>query len=338
MSADETIEQIRERAAAYALGTLSADEARAVEARLALGDPRYLAEVAAYRSVAEDLAHATSPQLPSPAARARVLGAIAALEAPLIDQDGVRFVRAAQFDWKPGVFDGVEFKILRADHKAGRVTLLTRLAPGTVYPRHQHDDFEELSSSTATSWSTACRCTLRLLQRRARQRPDGIRTVGGCTFVVSTSTRDTLFDERLEPPVGPVASRFRPINGADGRPLQCRLNGRPSDRVRPAYHSRQSGSHDVLDTDQLVAPCGARRTGADAALRSLRQRDLRARPARHRRHRRGRGISVDTFWHLAAWIASMDPGLALAHHRSQPRRSGARPPPASAPPPRIRPT
>ena len=194
MSADETIEQIRERAAAYALGTLSDDEARAVEARLALGDPRYLAEVAAFRSVAEDLAHATSPHLPSPAARARVLGAIAALEAPFIDQDGIRFVRAAQYDWKPGVFDGVEFKILRADPEAGRVTLLTKLAPGTVYPRHQHDDFEELFlldgdvvvNGVPMHPGDYCSAAPGSVH-------DGIRTVGGCTLVVSTSTRDALF-------------------------------------------------------------------------------------------------------------------------------------------------
>jgi anti-sigma factor ChrR (cupin superfamily) len=194
VSTDETIEQIRERAAAYALGTLSADEARAVQARLALGDPRYLAEVAAFRSVAEDLAHAARPQSPSPAARARVLDAIAAMEAPILDQDGIRFVRAAQFDWNPGVFDGVAFKILRADYAAGRVTLLTRLAPGTVYPRHQHDDFEELFlldgdvvvNGVPMHPGDYCSAAPGSVH-------DGIRTVGGCTFVMNTSTRDALF-------------------------------------------------------------------------------------------------------------------------------------------------
>jgi anti-sigma factor ChrR (cupin superfamily) len=195
VTADETIEEIRERAAGYALGILSAEEARAVEAKLAAGDARYLAEVAAFRSVTDDLAYAARPQSPSPAARARVLDAVAAAEAPILDgQDGVRFVRADRFEWRPGVFAGVEFKILRADYETGRVTLLTKLAPGTVYPYHQHDDFEELFLLTGDvvvngvpmhpgDYCSAAPGSVH----------DGIRTVGGCTFIVATSTRDALF-------------------------------------------------------------------------------------------------------------------------------------------------
>ena len=195
MSADETLETIRERAAGYALGTLSADEARLVEERLAAGDPRYLTEVSAFRSVAEDLAYAAHPQSPSPAVRARVLDAVAATETAIIDRkDGIRFVRAQYFDWQPGMFEGVEFKILRIDATSERVTLITKLAPGTVYPPHQHDDFEELFlldgdvvvngvSMQPGDYCTAAPSSVH----------DGIRTVGGCTFIVSTSTRDALF-------------------------------------------------------------------------------------------------------------------------------------------------
>src|SRR5262249_17702934 len=141
--ADETIEQIRERAAAYALGTLPPAEAAAVAAKLAAGDARYLAEVAAFRAVADDLAYAAPPRARGPVARRGVLAAVAAAAAPILDgEDGVCFVRPQHLDWRPGVYEGVEFKILRADHAADRVTLLARLAPGAVYPRHQHDDFE----------------------------------------------------------------------------------------------------------------------------------------------------------------------------------------------------
>lgn len=199
MSADETIEEIRERAAAHALGVLSAAEARAVEARLAAGDARYLAELAAFRSVADDLAYAAPPRSPSPAARARVLAAVAAVAAaaapPILDRrDGVRFVRSERLGWRPGVHAGVEIKILRADRDAGRVTLLTRLAPGTVYPHHRHDDFEELFllagdvEVNGVPMAPGDYCSA-----AAGSIHDGIRTVGGCTFIVSTSARDALF-------------------------------------------------------------------------------------------------------------------------------------------------
>lgn len=195
MTDDETIEEIRERAAAYALGTLPAEEARAVAAKLAAGDARYVAEVAAFRAVTEELAYSVSPTTPSPQARARVLAAVAAAPAPVVESgDGVRIVRPEHLHWRPGAFAGVEFKILHADHDAGRVTLLTKLAPDTVYPHHQHADLEELFlvsgdvSVNGVPMQPGDYCSA-----APGSIHDGIRTVGGCTFIVSTSTRDVLF-------------------------------------------------------------------------------------------------------------------------------------------------
>lgn len=194
MSTDQRIDEIRERAALYALGLLSPDEARAVEAQLAVGDPRWIEEVAACRSVTDDLAYAARPQTPSPAARQRVLDAVAAQAAPTLEQDGVRFVRGGRLRWRPAVYEGVEIKILRADLEAGRVTLITRLAPGTVYPHHRHDDVEELYLLegdvvvNGVSMHPGDYCTA-----APGSTHDGIRTVGGCTFIVSASTRDALF-------------------------------------------------------------------------------------------------------------------------------------------------
>lgn len=191
MSTDETIEGIRERAAAYALGTLPADEARAVEARLAAGDARYVEEVAAFRSVVDDLAYAVRPQTPSPSARTRVLAAIAAAEAPVVEEQGLRFVRGRQVAWQPGVVDGLDFKLLRLDAEVGRATLLARMAPGVVYPNHRHAGVEEIYlvagdllvngvPMRAGDYCSAAADTVH----------DGIRTVGGCTFIVTASTHD----------------------------------------------------------------------------------------------------------------------------------------------------
>lgn len=191
MSADETLDDVRERAAAYVLGMLAPEERRAVAARLAAGDARYVAEVAAFRTIADELAYAAPPRRPSPAARDRVLAAIATARPARADRDGIRFVFPAGQEWRGGLLAGVEFKILRADAETGRLTLLTRLAPGTVYPHHRHEDVEELFllsgdvEVNGVPMHPGDYCSA-----APGSTHDHIRTAGGCTFLVSTSTRD----------------------------------------------------------------------------------------------------------------------------------------------------
>lgn len=144
MKADETNEHVSEQAALYALDALPVEEARALEARLTAGDERYRAEVDAFRAVAAQLAYAARPVAPRPAARARVLDAVAAHEAALIENDGLRFVRAAQLDWQPGPVAGIEMKVLTVDPVRERATVLARMAPGAAYPAHRHGGLEEL--------------------------------------------------------------------------------------------------------------------------------------------------------------------------------------------------
>jgi hypothetical protein len=191
VSSDESLEQIRERAALYALGLLPADEAQRVAACLAAGDARYLAEVAACRSVADDLAYAARPAAPQPAARARVLARIAAAEAPVLEQDGVRFVRGAQLDWQAGPIADFETKALRVDEAGGRITLLARLAPGGVYPSHRHRGVEEiylvegdlLINGVLMRSGDSCSAD-------ADSVHDGIRSPSGCVFVVTANAAD----------------------------------------------------------------------------------------------------------------------------------------------------
>jgi anti-sigma factor ChrR (cupin superfamily) len=49
----------------------------------------------------------------------------------------------AEPEWKEAA-PGISCKLLSADLEQNRVSMLVRLAPGTHYPSHRHDDAEEL--------------------------------------------------------------------------------------------------------------------------------------------------------------------------------------------------
>lgn len=191
VSDDDTLDEVREQAALYALGALTSDEAAAVEARLAAGDARLAAEIAACRQTTDDLAWAARPVAPRPAARARVLARIAALEAPVLEQDGLRFVRGQQLEWQAGPIAGFETRALRVDEASGRITLLARLAPGAVYPAHRHRGVEEiyLVEGELTINGVVMRAG-DYCSAEADSLHDGIRTAGGCVFIVTASASD----------------------------------------------------------------------------------------------------------------------------------------------------
>jgi len=184
-------EALRDRAALYALGQLPAEEARAFEARLAAGDEAYRAEIAAFRAVVDDLAYAARPEAPPPGLRARLLERIVADEPPVIERDGLRFVRSGQFEWEPGVAAGIEVKRLFEDAGTGRVTMLVRLAPGAAYPSHRHADVEELYllegqvfvSGVLMRAGDYCRAEADSVHER-------IHTPSGCLFIATASQRN----------------------------------------------------------------------------------------------------------------------------------------------------
>ena len=45
--------------------------------------------------------------------------------------------------WTPIDFPGVEIKVLHTDATSGAMTVLTRLSPGAVIPRHRHTAADE---------------------------------------------------------------------------------------------------------------------------------------------------------------------------------------------------
>lgn len=189
MSTKKDIEAVRERAALYALGQLSDADARAFEARLAARDEAHQSELAAFRSVVDDLGYAARPAAPPPELKARLLERIAAAEPAVIEQPGLRFVRSGQFEWQPGVAAGIEMK--RLSEVQGRVTMLVRLAPGATYPAHRHADVEELYllegqvylSGVLMRPGDYCRA-------EAGSVHDRIHTPTGCLFIATASQRN----------------------------------------------------------------------------------------------------------------------------------------------------
>jgi hypothetical protein len=173
------------------LGALPPDEARAFEAQLAAGDARAESELAAFRAVVQDLAHAAPPQAPPPALRERVLARIATEDAAVIDQGGLSFVRGDRLGWQPGSVPGVEVKPLSIDAERGRRTVLVRMAPGTVYPAHRHGDLEEiymlegdyLVSGVLMRAGDYCRAEGGTVHEDSR-------TLSGCVLIVSASLQD----------------------------------------------------------------------------------------------------------------------------------------------------
>jgi len=185
----------RERAALYALGALPEAEARDVATELAGDGPAADAELSAFRSVVDDLAYAAAPMAPPPPLRKRLLEQIAAGEAPVVERDGIRFVRSAQLGWEAGVADGIEVKPLFTDPATGRRTVLVRMQPGTTYPAHRHADNEEtfllegdlLVGGVLMRPGDYCLAPADTMH-------EGIQTTGGCLFITSAAQRSLFLD------------------------------------------------------------------------------------------------------------------------------------------------
>ncbi len=140
-------DDLQQLAALRALGALTGDELVALNTRLA-GDEPARAELARFLDVAAALAAAV-PQRSAPAGlRARVLDRIRTT--PQIRPGGEAPPKAAPFHfvdhdapWLPTPLPGVRLKVLSASPSAEYAMLLAELAPGTVYPEHEHEGVEE---------------------------------------------------------------------------------------------------------------------------------------------------------------------------------------------------
>jgi anti-sigma factor ChrR (cupin superfamily) len=144
------LEEMRERAALYALGALTQHEAHAFESHLAESCEFCETELQEFTSVADALAFAPAEQEPRAELGTELLARINQNSAPCADgsrkiaQNGEPFssIRATDGDWKK-VDEGIFMKSLYFDNASGIATSLVRMSPGTELPAHQHNGVEQ---------------------------------------------------------------------------------------------------------------------------------------------------------------------------------------------------
>ncbi|HLG17787.1 MAG TPA: cupin domain-containing protein [Blastocatellia bacterium] len=142
-------DEVIERAALYALGTLSQHEARAFEEHLAEGCDVCWRETDAFKKVVVSIGESAKPQEPSPRVRSELLNRLkeetrlSANETRLPDvEPGLMSIARSQGEWITARA-GVLVKQLFVDEATGISTSLVRMLPGTHLPRHRHTGVEQ---------------------------------------------------------------------------------------------------------------------------------------------------------------------------------------------------
>ena len=95
-------------------------------------------------------------------------------------------------DWQDAA-PGLSYKVLAADTRNDRVSLLVRLAPGAYYPPHRHGGVEELYLLDGELWIDEKQLYPGDYNRaEAGSADQRVWSETGCTCVLLTSTRDVL--------------------------------------------------------------------------------------------------------------------------------------------------
>ena len=142
-------DEILEQSAAFALGAMAPEEARAFEAHLLGGCGPCNAEVRAFQDVAGALALAIPPVSLPPYLCARVLARAFAddrgVPAPTTEAlpHYLHVTRAGAEGWQDGPAPHTKVKQLYVDRATKLVTMLIRGAPGARFPSHRHAATEQ---------------------------------------------------------------------------------------------------------------------------------------------------------------------------------------------------
>jgi anti-sigma factor ChrR (cupin superfamily) len=146
----QTVEEVVERVALYALGALDEQGARLFEAHLAEGCELCADEVRSFNPVIASLGACPSEAAPSPVVRERLAAFLSEEARPAtgaaafaeMDPGQIVKIRSAEGQWHP-LATGVTRKILFEDRERGTTTSILKLQPGAHIPPHRHGGIEE---------------------------------------------------------------------------------------------------------------------------------------------------------------------------------------------------
>jgi anti-sigma factor ChrR (cupin superfamily) len=93
------------------------------------------------------LAQSVTGETPSPDVKMRLMARIRTMQQEASAADtvpaGFSFTLDAETEWQPHPVPGIRMKLLSVNRRAGYVTLLLDVAPGTRFPEHHHSGAEE---------------------------------------------------------------------------------------------------------------------------------------------------------------------------------------------------
>lgn len=143
-------DEMRERAALYALGALTQHEARAFEEHIAEGCDYCHSELDAFEQVVSAIALDADEQEPSPDVRDRLIATLNGTSngndknSAEAEQNAQQLVsiRATDGKWIK-VQEGIFCKSLYVDDASGMATSLVKMMPGTGLTAHKHDGVEQ---------------------------------------------------------------------------------------------------------------------------------------------------------------------------------------------------
>ena len=210
-----SINDAREFAALYALGTLPSAEASTYEQHLGEGCASCTAELRRMEATSSSLALLALPEVPPARLRERLLVRIRVKTATTPEvtpqvwkkwegaggssassgetSTGWTSVPAHEGSWEETGLPGISVRRLFVDPVREYVTMLVRAAPGASYPPHRHYDVEEcfvLEGDLHVDQSVLHKGDY---QRAEAGSIHNIQwTEGGCTILIVSSTKDEL--------------------------------------------------------------------------------------------------------------------------------------------------
>lgn len=148
-----------ELAALYIAGAMSSAELEDFESRLLAGEQPYVREFEKLRAASDALSKSVPSVEPGLITRSGLINALGLRKAPPAfaksgeqesapdpfaeDDAAMVLLRGSDIDWKDTAVPGVKARNLFVDRVAKRVTVILKLAPGVVYPDHDHPGVEE---------------------------------------------------------------------------------------------------------------------------------------------------------------------------------------------------